>query len=112
MTEDDITWHRKSNLAVMPWTPTAYGYFDGAVGKNPDSFDSPLNRERRDRARELARDLGATPNQVALAYLLAFEFPVFPILGTTKLAHLNDSLAADRLSLSPQQRDWLKTGSA
>ena len=111
MTEEDIAWHRKTNLAVMPWTPTGYGYFDGAAGKNPDSFDSPVNRDRRERARQLARDLGATPNQVALAYLLAFEFPVFPILGTTKLAHLNDSLGADRLSLSPSQRDWLKNGS-
>jgi aryl-alcohol dehydrogenase-like predicted oxidoreductase len=47
-----------------------------------------------------------------VAYLLAYDFPVFPILGTTTMAHLVDSLAADRLSLSPKQRDWLLTGSA
>jgi aryl-alcohol dehydrogenase-like predicted oxidoreductase len=110
MTDEDIAWHRRTQVAVMPWTPTAYGFFDGAVGRNPDSFDSPLNRERRERARTLAAELGATDNEIALAYLLAYEFPVFPIVGTTKLAHLNDSLGLDRVSLTPRQRDWLLHG--
>ena len=112
MTDEDIAWHRKTQVAVMPWTPTAYGFFDGAEGRNPGSFDNPDNRERRDRARKLARELGATPSQIAIAYLLAYDFPVFPILGTTNGAHLADSLGADRLSLSTKQRDWLLTGAA
>jgi aryl-alcohol dehydrogenase-like predicted oxidoreductase len=110
MTDDDIAWHRKSQVAVMPWTPTGYGYFDGAVGQNPSSFDNPQSQERRERARQLARELGATANQVALAYLMAYDFPVFPIQGTTNMAHLVDSLGADSLRLSPEQRDWLLTG--
>jgi aryl-alcohol dehydrogenase-like predicted oxidoreductase len=111
VTDEDIAWHRKTQVAAMPWTPTGYGFFDGAVGRNPESFDNPENRERRERARELAQELGATANQVALAYLMAYDFPVFPILGTTNMAHLTDSLGAARLSLTPQQRDWLLTGS-
>lgn len=110
VTEEDIAWHRKTKVAAMPWTPTGYGYFDGAVGRNPESFDNPESRARRERARQLARELGATANQVALAYLMAYDFPVFPIQGTTNMAHLVDSLGADRLSLSPKQRDWLLTG--
>ena len=112
MTEEDIAWHRKTQIAEMPWSPTAYGFFDGATGRNPESFDNPENRERRERARQLAQELGATANQVAVSYLMAYDFPVCPILGTTNMAHLADSLAADRLSLSPKQRDWLVTGSA
>jgi aryl-alcohol dehydrogenase-like predicted oxidoreductase len=95
----------------LPWTPTGYGYFDGAVGRNPESFENAESAERRFRARKLAQDLGATANQVALAYLMAYEFPVFPILGTTNMGHLVDALGADRLSLSPKQRDWLLAGS-
>jgi aryl-alcohol dehydrogenase-like predicted oxidoreductase len=110
MNDEDIAWHRKTQVAVMPWTPTAYGFFDGATGRNPESFDNPEGRERRERARKLARELGATANQVAMAYLLAYDFPVFPILGTTNMAHLTDSLGAVRLSLTPKQRDWLLTG--
>jgi aryl-alcohol dehydrogenase-like predicted oxidoreductase len=111
MTDEDIAWHRQTGVAALPWTPTGYGYFDGAVGRNPESFDNAESAERRFRARKLAQDLGATANQVALAYLMAYEFPVFPILGTTNMGHLVDALGADRLSLSPKQRDWLLAGS-
>lgn len=107
MTEADVAWHRDSGLAVMPWSPTAYGYVAGASGRNPESFDNPVSRARRERARQLARELGCTPNQVALAWLRAHAFPVFPILGTTNPLHLKDSLDADAVSLTPEQRDWL-----
>jgi aryl-alcohol dehydrogenase-like predicted oxidoreductase len=110
MTDEDIAWHRQTQVAEMPWTPTAYGFFDGATGKNPGTFDTPENRERRDRAQHLAKELSATTNQVAMAYLLAYDFPVFPILGTTNMAHLVDGLGAAKLELTPKQRDWLLTG--
>ena len=110
MTDEDIAWHRKTQVAVIPWTPTAYGFFDGATGRNPESFDNPENRLRRERVRQLAAELGATPNQVAIAYLMAYDFPVFPILGTTNMAHLTDSLGAASLTLTQDQRDWLLTG--
>jgi len=107
MTRADIDWHRENNFATMPWTPSAYGYLAGSTSVNAQSFDNPISRERRVRARELAKELGTTPNQIALAYLLAHEFPVFPILGTMNMEHLTDALAADGISLTPQQRDWL-----
>jgi aryl-alcohol dehydrogenase-like predicted oxidoreductase len=112
VTDEDIAWHSHTKVAAMPWTPTGFGYFDGASGLYADSFDNPENRERRERARRLALELGATANQVALAYLMAYDFLVLPIQGTTSVAHLTDSLGADRLALSPKQRDWLLTGSA
>ena len=110
LNDDDIAWHRKGGLPVMPWTPTAYGYFAGSDSVNARSFDNPISRQRRERARQLAGKLGCTPSQIALAYLRAYEFPVFPILGTMNLDHLSDSLEAARLSLSPEQRDWLRNG--
>lgn len=111
MTDEDIAWHRRTQVAELPWSPTAYGYFDGATGRNPESFENPTSHERRERARQLAAKLGATPNQVAMAYLLAHDFPVFPIIGTTNMGHLLDSLGADRVALSAEQRDWLTAGS-
>lgn len=110
MTDDDIAWHRKTNFAIMPWTPTAYGYIAGATTPNAQSFDNPVSRERRQRANTLAQKLSCTPNQIALAYLRSYEFPVFPILGTMNTEHLAESLAADNITLTPQQRDWLIRG--
>ena len=110
MTDDDIRWHRQTQVAVMPWTPTAYGFFDGLESTNAMSFDNPDSRARRDRAAQLGKELGATTSQIAMAYLLAYDFPVFPIIGTTNLARLKESLAAAEIALTPKQRDWLLNG--
>jgi aryl-alcohol dehydrogenase-like predicted oxidoreductase len=112
ITEEDIVWHQAHAFPVMPWTPTAYGYFSGASGRNALSFDNPVSRERRERARELAAELDATPGQIALAYLRAHPFPVIPILGTMNPEHLADSLAAETIALTPEQRVWLLHGRA
>jgi len=110
MTDHDIAWHGEHRFPVMPWTPSAYGYFAAAAGRNAASFDNPTSRERRERARRLAQELGGTPNQIALAYLRSYDFPVFPILGTMDRAHLTESLAAESTQLTAQQRDWLLHG--
>jgi aryl-alcohol dehydrogenase-like predicted oxidoreductase len=47
----------------------------------------------------LARRLGATPTQVALAWLLRRATNVLPIPGTSSLAHLRENLAAADLHL-------------
>jgi aryl-alcohol dehydrogenase-like predicted oxidoreductase len=112
ISEEDIIWHQANAFPVMPWTPTAYGYFSGAAGRNALSFDNPVSRERRERARELAAELDATPGQIALAYLRAHPFPVIPILGTMNREHLADSLAAETIALTPEQREWLLHGRA
>jgi len=51
---------------------------------------------------EVAGRLGATPMQVALAWLLHRSPNILLIPGTTSLAHLRDNLAAGQLKLSPQ----------
>jgi pyridoxine 4-dehydrogenase len=48
---------------------------------------------------DVARQLGATPMQVALAWLLQHSPNVLPIPGTASLAHLRENLAAPALSL-------------
>ncbi|MDG0810032.1 aldo/keto reductase [Cohnella rhizosphaerae] len=110
MDDGDIDWHRQHRFPVMPWTPTAYGYIAGSESSNALSFDNAISRERRERARQLADRLGCTPNQIGLAYLLAHDFPVFPIVGTIDPEHLADSLAADGIALTAEQRDWLRSG--
>jgi len=47
---------------------------------------------------------------VALAYLMCQSFPVIPILGTLKVPHLEEDLAADQVRLTPEQVCWLREG--
>jgi len=52
---------------------------------------------------EVAGKLGATPNQVVLAWLLASDPPALPVLGVSSPAQLDEALAALDLDLTPQQ---------
>lgn len=106
LTAEDRQWHAESGLPVTPYSSTACGYF--ATGGQAGGFDNPTSRARLARAQQLAAELGSTPNQVALAYLLHQPFPVHPILGTTNPDHLADALCAPALSLTREQVGWLE----
>ncbi|WP_370619851.1 aldo/keto reductase [Mumia qirimensis] len=49
----------------------------------------------------MADELGATPAQVAVAWLLARSPVVLPIPGTTRVEHLEENVAAAGLALEP-----------
>ena len=66
------------------------------------------NFVRRDRAIELATKLGKSPIHVALAYVLAQDFPSIPLIGPRKLGELDDSMNAFDIKLTPEQVHWLE----
>jgi aryl-alcohol dehydrogenase-like predicted oxidoreductase len=101
----DRAWHEKSGLAVFAFSPTARGYF--SRGKD-DHFDNPVSQGRLARCTELGRELGATANQIAIAWLMFQPFTVIPILGTLKKDHLADALGAAAVTLTPEQVKWLE----
>jgi aryl-alcohol dehydrogenase-like predicted oxidoreductase len=48
--------------------------------------------------------VGATPNQVVLAWLMGGDPPVLPVVGASSVAQLDESLAARELRLDPELR--------
>jgi aryl-alcohol dehydrogenase-like predicted oxidoreductase len=108
--DEDEHWHARHLLPVVPYTPTAGGYFASNGERAKDAFENPASRARLMRARELAKRLEVTPNQVALAWLMSHPFPVVPILGTTKVDHLMDGLGAADVRLTAEQVRWLRDG--
>jgi aryl-alcohol dehydrogenase-like predicted oxidoreductase len=56
----------------------------------------------------IARDAGATPAQVALAWLLAQGDDIAPIPGTKRISRLEENIAADRLHLTAAQLSRLE----
>ncbi|MFF7311783.1 aldo/keto reductase [Streptomyces sp. NPDC008137] len=79
-----------AGIAFLPWRPVAWG----KAGAEAEIA-------------AVAADLGATPTQVALAWLLDRAPVVLPIPGTARIAHLEENLAAADLALTPAQRDRL-----
>lgn len=55
----------------------------------------------------MAAELGATPAQVALAWLLDHSPVILPIPGTARINYLEENLAASHLHLVPAHRDRL-----
>lgn len=101
-----LAWHNRTRLPTMAYTSQARGWFAKDVG----DYDTPANRARRDRARELAAKLGSTANRVALAWLTSQAFPGVAVVGPHKADQLADCLAAGDLLLTPAQVAVLTTG--
>ncbi|MFD8380316.1 aldo/keto reductase [Streptomyces sp. NPDC059679] len=79
-----------AGIAFLPWRPVA----TGALGARAEIA-------------AIAAELGATPTQVSLAWLLDRSPVVLPIPGTARIAHLEENLAAARLDLPPAHRERL-----
>jgi 1-deoxyxylulose-5-phosphate synthase len=109
-------------VGVLPWSPLARGLLAGnrsasgepltkRAGTDPflDSLYRPeLDRPVIERLGEMAAERGTSAAQVALAWLLHKPGVTAPIVGATKLAHLEDALAAEQLSLSEAELDRLE----
>jgi aryl-alcohol dehydrogenase-like predicted oxidoreductase len=101
-------------VAVLPWSPLARGLLAGnrtASGERlttraqtdqfADSLYVPeLDFPVIDRAAAVAEERGVSPAQISLAWLLHKPGVTAPIVGATKLEHLEDALAAEQLELS------------
>jgi pyridoxine 4-dehydrogenase len=82
--QDVLDYATAEGIAFIPWFPIATG--DLAAP------DSPVA--------DIARELDATPSQVALAWLLQKSPVVLPIPGTKSVEHLTENLGAAQLTLS------------
>ncbi len=82
----------QNGLGFLPWYPLATG---------------SLARARDRRMRQVARHHGATPAQVALAWLLRRSRAILPIPGTSSAAHLEENVAAAGLHLSDEEFEAL-----
>ncbi|WP_371616008.1 aldo/keto reductase [Streptomyces sp. NBC_00454] len=76
-----------AGIAFLPWATVAWGN----AGATADIA-------------AVAAETGATPTQVALAWLLGHSPVVLPIPGTTRIGHLEENLAAEQLRLTADQR--------
>jgi aryl-alcohol dehydrogenase-like predicted oxidoreductase len=94
-------------LKMLAWSSLATGFF---AGRETPHWDSPVNRQRRDRAAELGGRLGTSPAAVALAYVLHQPEHVLPVVRTGSEEHLDEMLAAADLQLADDELEWLETG--
>jgi 1-deoxyxylulose-5-phosphate synthase len=104
-------------VGVIPWSPLARGLLAGTrtrAGERrttragtdayaDELYGRPEDFDVVDRVAEVAAERGVPPAQVALAWLLHKPGVTAPIVGATKLEHLEDALAAAQLALSDDE---------
>jgi aryl-alcohol dehydrogenase-like predicted oxidoreductase len=104
-------------VGVIPWSPLARGVLAGnrtrdgerrTTRSTSDPFgDSlyaqPADFDVVDAVAEVAAERGAPSAQIALAWLLQRPGVTAPIVGATKLSHIEDALAAEKLELTEDE---------
>jgi aryl-alcohol dehydrogenase-like predicted oxidoreductase len=104
---------RELGIALVPWSPLGSGFLTGTVNTlakedfrnhNPKYAGENLkaNADRFAPLMALAKELGITPAQLALAWLLHQGNDVVPIPGSRKKERVTENSAAAAVRLSPQ----------
>lgn len=119
-------WTREVEIAVLQaceelkvtfvaFSPLGRGFLTGTIS-DPSTFEQrdirrgmprfypenyPKNLQLLIEFEQLAKSVGCTPSQLALAWLLAKSPNIVPIPGTTKLDHLHENIASTNVTLSP-----------
>jgi aryl-alcohol dehydrogenase (NADP+) len=112
---------RDQGLGVIPWSPLARGLLTGtrrpdlggqSVRSTSDDYASKLydaaDYKVVERVVDLAKRRGLSPAQVALAWLLHQDGVTAPIIGATRLEHVDEAVAASGVSLEAAELAYLE----
>jgi aryl-alcohol dehydrogenase-like predicted oxidoreductase len=108
---------RKLGIGLVAYSPLGRGFLTGQIrsvdqfgsddfrANNPRFAKGNLEQNLRivDSVEAVAKEVGATPAQVALAWLLAQGDDIVPIPGTKRVARLEENAAAVAIKLTPDQ---------
>lgn len=114
-------WYRESGMPVFAWSSVAGGFFSGRF--NRDNAEEPWedygarvcmqayadedNFKRLDRAAELAKEMGLSASQIALAWVMHQGMNVFPLVGCRTAEEFKENADALEVKLTQEQLAWL-----
>jgi aryl-alcohol dehydrogenase-like predicted oxidoreductase len=113
-------------IGLVPYSPLGKGFLTGKMDAST-TFDSTdfrstlprftpealkANQAFIDLLGSIAKHKGATPAQIALAWLLAQKPWIAPIPGTTKLSRLDENIGAVAITLTPEDLKQIETGAS
>jgi aryl-alcohol dehydrogenase-like predicted oxidoreductase len=119
--EEVLPLLRELGIGFVAYSPLGHGFLTGRIRSiddladddwrktNPRFTGENFQRNLRiaDEVDTVAREVGATPAQVALAWLLAKGDDIVPIPGTKRVSRVEENIAADGIQLSAEQIDKL-----
>ncbi|NKE55908.1 aldo/keto reductase [Lentzea sp. PSKA42] len=100
------------DLTVLGYSVLLSGAYTRADRPLPEQYDHDDSRRRLAVLADVAAELGATRNQVVLAWLMGGDPPVLPVLGVSSVSQLDECLDALDLVLDDEQRQRLDNAAA
>ncbi|HXQ91431.1 MAG TPA: aldo/keto reductase [Nitrososphaerales archaeon] len=113
---------KDQKIAMLPWSPLARGFLTGKYrrGETPDSpryrsdkpfgprFFRPEDFDVLDAVEQVAKEKGVSSSQIALAWVLNKDFVTSPIVGVTKMHHLEEAIEAMEIRLTKEEMERLE----
>ncbi len=123
--EEDREMHPlclEEGVAIIPWSPLARGFLAGnrtrdkggeTTRSHSDGFAHNMyyqenDFETLDRVAEVAKRYGVSTAQIALAWMLHKPYVTSPIIGASKMPHLEEALAAMNIKLTGEDMAYLE----
>jgi aryl-alcohol dehydrogenase-like predicted oxidoreductase len=108
---------RELGIGFVPYSPLGHGFLTGHIRSMDDLDDNDWRKSSprfmgnnfqrnlriADEVQAIATEVGATPAQVALAWLLTRGDDIAPIPGTKRVSRVEENVGADDVSLTPDQ---------
>ncbi len=105
---------KDQGIGVIPWSPLARGFLSGKYARDGKTDSARVRSDRYLKARyfqpedfdvvdqvvAVAQEKDVTPAQIALAWLFSKDYVTAPIIGATKIAHLEQAVEALEIQLS------------
>lgn len=112
---------RDLGVAFVPYSPLGRGFLTGTIDRATRFADGDMrkaaprfredalvaNLKLADSVKSLAAEVGCTPAQLCLAWVLARGDDLIPIPGTRRIAYLEDNIAAADIALTPDVLEHL-----
>ncbi|MGW9133489.1 aldo/keto reductase [Streptomyces sp. NPDC055681] len=114
---------RELNIGFVPFAPLGHGFLTGTIRSTDDFKEGDFrhgnprftgenfqrNLRLADEVQAVAAEAGATPAQVAIAWLLAQGDDIAPIPGTKRVHRVEENTTADAIELTTEQLDKLSS---
>lgn len=95
------------DLTLVAYSPLLGGAYVRADKPLSPGHQHGSTQPRLAALREVAKETGASVNQVVLAWMLGADVPAIPLVGASSVAQIEESLAAVDLELTQEQRERL-----
>ena len=119
--DETLPMLRELRIGFVPYSPLGHGLLTGQIRTVDDFADDDWRKSNPrfigenfvrnlaivDEVTRIGAEIGATPAQTALAWLLTRGDDIAPIPGTRRVARVEENTAADQLELTPSQLERL-----